>query len=462
MLEVLVWEKALQPRDRQKFFNHRFLEKKFKKGLSQLMKVLLISANTETVNMPVLPLGLAFIARAAENAGHSIQMINIMDPEELLAAAERSIKAFAPDVIGISVRNIDDQAMESPKFMLGPVRSLIDVCKKATDSPIVIGGAGYSIFPEAALSYLGADFGICGQGESAFVNLLEQIETGGDPARIPRVYQPGKTPPRYSEPHLLMPDDDLPLPRIHLSSPFDSGAENLWMPFQIRRGCPMNCSYCSTSAIEGKIIRKRDLAVAVDMLSEYQKAGFHNFFFVDNIFNMPVSYAKSLCRLILEKSIDISWRCIIYPWKLDDELAKLMAESGCTEVSLGFESGAADNLKNLNKRFSPEDVRQVSQALKKYKIGQMGFLLLGVPGETWDTIKENFEFAERLDLDKMKVTCGIRIYPGTELAKTAVKQGIIAPDDNLLFPKFYVEPGIRDTLKPAVEKWMDKYPNWFW
>ena len=424
------------------------------------MKVLLISANTETINMPVLPLGLGCIARAAENVGHSIKIINVVDHEELMIAAERSIKEFAPDVLGISVRNIDDQVMESPKFMLGPVKSLIEVCQKTTDSPIVIGGAGYSIFPEAALSYLGADFGICGQGEKAFVNLLEQIEKGGDPAEIPRVCLPGKKPTRFPEHHLFL-DDDLPLPNIHLFSPFGISTANLLMPFQTRRGCPMNCSYCSTGAIEGKIIEKRDLSTVVDMLSKYHSAGFHNFFFVDNTFNLPVSYAKSLCHLILEKNIDISWHCIIYPWKLDDELAKLMAESGCAEVSLGFESGAVDILKNLNKKFSPEDIKQVSQSLKKYRIRQTGFLLLGAPGETEDTIKKSFEFADSLNLDGMKVTCGIRIYPGTELAKAAIEQGIIEPDDDLLFPEFYVEPGIKDILKPTVDRWHTKYPNWF-
>jgi len=424
------------------------------------MKVLLISANTETINMPVLPLGLGCVARAVENAGHSIEIINVMDHEDLLMTAERSIGEFAPDVLGISVRNIDDQVMGSPKFMLGPVRSLIHVCQKATDSPIVIGGAGYSIFPEAALSYLGADFGICGQGEKAFVNLLEQIETGGDPAEIPDVYLPGKKAPRSPDHHSLL-DDDLPRPNIHLFAPFDIDPNTLWMPFQTRRGCPMNCNYCSTAAIEGNIVEKRDLSVVVKMLSEYHKAGFQNFFFVDNIFNMPVSYAKSLCHLILEKKLDISWRCIIYPWKLDDELAQLMAESGCTEVSLGFESGVAEILLNLNKKFSPGDVRQVSQALKKYKIGQTGFLLLGAPGETENTIKESFEFADSLTLDGMKVTCGIRIYPRTGLAETAIAQGIIEPDDDLLFPKFYVQPGIKETLKPTVDKWLAKYPNWF-
>lgn len=223
----------------------------------------------------------------------------------------------------------------------------------------------------------------------------------------------------------------------------------------------MNCTYCSTAAIEGKIVRKRDLAIVVDMLSEYRKAGFHRFFFVDNIFNMPESYAKSLCQLIIGKKLDIAWRCIIYPWKLDEELAKLMATSGCEEVSLGFESGVADILKNLKKNFGPEDVRQVSQILKKYKIRQTGFLLLGAPGETENTIKESFEFVESLNLDGMKVTCGIRIYPGTELANTAIEQGIIEPDDDLLSPKFYIEPRVKDILKPAADKWLAKHPNWF-
>ena len=87
-----------------------------------------------------------------------------------------SVQELRPDVIGISVRNVDNQDMTETRFLLEPVREIIDVCRTASNATIVIGGAGFSIFPEAVLRYLKADMGICGEGEVAFMSLLEALE----------------------------------------------------------------------------------------------------------------------------------------------------------------------------------------------------------------------------------------------------------------------------------------------
>ncbi|HSO17861.1 MAG TPA: cobalamin-dependent protein, partial [Desulfosarcina sp.] len=89
------------------------------------MKVLLISANTEKINMAVLPVGMAFVAKAAEDAGHEVSQINLMaEPEALKSLASR-IRMIQPDIIGISVRNIDDQASLHPRFLLEPVKQVV-------------------------------------------------------------------------------------------------------------------------------------------------------------------------------------------------------------------------------------------------------------------------------------------------------------------------------------------------
>jgi len=188
----------------------------------------------------------------------------------------------------------------------------------------------------------------------------------------------------------------------------------------------MNCSYCSTAVIEGRTLRKRPPEQAVRELKTLAQAGFRQFYFVDNTFNLPPSYAKEICRLIIREGLDIQWRCIFYPGTVDEELIRLMAEAGCCEVSLGFESGSARILKALNKRFSPEEVRRTSQMLARHGIRQMGFLLLGGPGETRESVMESLRFADSLSLDSGKVSRGIRIYPGTALAKIAAGEGKIA------------------------------------
>jgi len=222
----------------------------------------------------------------------------------------------------------------------------------------------------------------------------------------------------------------------------------------------LDCSYCSTATIEGRIIRKHDPKKVVDAISSYADAGFDHFFFVDNTFNLPTAYAKRLCELLISSRLNITWRCILYPWKVDDELVENMARAGCREVSLGFESGSEKILTKMNKNYLPSDVRQISKRLKKFEIGRIGFLLLGGPGETKDTVNESLEFADSLDLETLKITIGIRIYPNTSLQQTAIKEGLIAADDNLLIPEFYIAKGLEDWLRETVKSWMETRPHW--
>ena len=111
------------------------------------MQILLVSANTETINMPVLPLGMASVAAMIEQAGHVFLSLNLLESKDPHLSLQKAISEIRPDVIGISVRNIDDQAMDAPRFLLDPVKSLVSACRELSNAVIVLGGAGYSIFP---------------------------------------------------------------------------------------------------------------------------------------------------------------------------------------------------------------------------------------------------------------------------------------------------------------------------
>jgi len=258
------------------------------------MKVLLISANTEQINMPVLPLGMAFVARAAEDAGHEVSQINLMTEPKALASLAARIRMVQPDIIGISVRNIDDQVSLKPRFLLEPVKQVVATCRQTSEARIVLGGAGYSMFPERILAYLGADMGVQGEGEHAFVTLLDKIEKGEDLSAIPGLHHAARSianPPDINDQLDRFP---FPEPDRHLTSMTPASDEIIWLPFQTRRGCPLNCSYCSTAAIEGNRTRKRSAKPVIDALSQYASAGFDHFFFVDNTFNLPQRYAIDL------------------------------------------------------------------------------------------------------------------------------------------------------------------------
>jgi radical SAM superfamily enzyme YgiQ (UPF0313 family) len=414
------------------------------------MRVLLVASNTERINMVTLPLGLGLVAAATRRAGHEVTFLDLLNEADPDAAVRRSIESARPEVVGVSVRNIDDQNRESPRFLLEQVRPVVEACRSCSRATIVLGGAGYSIFPEAALAYLGADLGVSGDGEAAFAAVLERLQSGRDPGEVPGVLVRGRR--GGTEPFFLRDLDALPVWDDVLESPSYAASPDLWVPIQGRRGCPNDCSYCSTARIQGRRIRTRSARQVAERVALLLQAGFRRFYVVDNSFNIPESHALETCRWLKELAPGAAWRCILYPHRVGEGLVRAMAESGCVEASLGFESGSQDVLREMNKRFSPDDVRAASDLLAAHGIRRMGFLLLGGPGETRETVEESLAFADSLHLDFLKITLGVRIYPGTPLARRAIAEGMIAADDDLLFPRFYLAPGLEPWIQERVAR----------
>jgi radical SAM superfamily enzyme YgiQ (UPF0313 family) len=182
------------------------------------------------------------------------------------------------------------------------------------------------------------------------------------------------------------------------------------------------------------------------------EAGFRRFYIVDNSFNIPEAHAFETCRWLKELAPGAAWRCILYPHRVGEDLVRAMADSGCVEVSVGFESGSERVLREMNKRFTPDDVRVVADLLAAHGIRRTGFLLLGGPGETRETVEQSLAFADSLRLDFLKVTVGLRIYPGTPLARRAVDEGAISAEDDLLVPRFYLAPGLEPWIQERVAR----------
>ena len=114
----------------------------------------------------------------------------------------------------------------------------------------------------------------------------------------------------------------------------------------------------------------------------------------------------------------------------------------------------------MNKRYTLDTIHQTSEILKDFGIKRLGFLLLGGPDETREFVKQSLVFADSLNLDALKITIGIRIYPNTALCRTAIDEGLISPEDDLLLPKFYIIEDLKDWLCETVRIWMADRHHW--
>lgn len=176
-------------------------------------------------------------------------------------------------------------------------------------------------------------------------------------------------------------------------------------------------------------------------------------------FGDPYAELEKIRRL-KKAHLDIRWRAILYPGRVTASLVRSMARAGCQDISLGFESGSPSILRRMNKRFSVDDISTVNRLLADAGIHRMGFLLLGGPGETRQTVQESLAFADRLKLDALKVTIGLRIYPYTQLARIALREGVVQTGDDLLRPAFYIARGLEEWLRETVNEWAAHRPHW--
>jgi len=403
--------------------------------------------------MRTVPLGLDCVASALTRSGHRVQLLDLMQVEDISGPVGEAIDGLRPEVIGISLRNIDDQNMRSPRHFLDEANEVIEEVKRFSSAPVVLGGAGYSIFPDAALSRSRADMGIQGEGEEPLRLLLEKLERNQPLTGVPGLYVKGKG--LQAQRTFVDELDQLALPDPHLFISHGAGV----LPIQTRRGCPMGCSYCSTAAIEGTRMRKRSPERVVAWITRLAEKGARQLYFVDNTFNLPVSYAEQLCRDLISASLKLTWRCILYPLNIGESLVSAMARAGCVEASIGPESGCERMLRAMHKRFTLKDVVKTNHLLRKHGIRRMGFLLLGGPGETRQSVEESLAFADSLGLDFLKITVGIRIYPHTLLAGQARREGVIAAEDDLLFPRFYMATGLEEWIRERVAAYAQDRPH---
>jgi radical SAM superfamily enzyme YgiQ (UPF0313 family) len=429
------------------------------------MRLLFISPNQLRLVVAPLPLGLASVV-AALPPEHDFAVLDFMFLEDPLAELRRTVAAFKPEIVGVSVRNIDNQDSREPISYFPEIKDLVLRLRDLTAAAIILGGPGFSIMPREFMEFTAADFGLAGEGEEALPTFLAASPTASW-EQVPGLLWRQSGALRANPPHRVPDLHRLPPPALDYFTPKlyeeAQGSAKLpgMIPVQSRRGCPMKCIYCTTPRLEGKAVRAwAPEQVASWLAAWHQKWGLTRFYFVDNMFNHPLEYAKGLCRAIQDLHLPLEWSCLINPAFPDRELFHLIRAAGGTMVQVGNESGSELVLRHLDKGFSLEQVELTLSMLHEAGLPFNCFLLVGGPGETPETVREGVALLEKHQPRMVNLTVGIRIHPGLPMHRIALAEGVVAPADNLLWPHFYLAPGVQDWIWEFLTEVTARHPNW--
>jgi radical SAM superfamily enzyme YgiQ (UPF0313 family) len=418
------------------------------------MEILLISVNRETSPYPVFPLGLSFLAGPLQAAGHRLRAVDLCfaeDPESLI---KDTLSTFHPDAVVISIRNIDNVTYPGFRSYLKGVRGVVALCRGT--APVILGGSGYSLMPRELLEHLDGDFGVVGEGEEILPRLLECIDRGESPARLPGVVVRGGE--SFLPP---LPVETIGTPERRLFQVETYNRHGGMANIQTKRGCPFSCIYCTYPILEGTRIRLRKVDDIIGEIRELvEHYGTEYLYFVDDIFNYPVDFAVELCGALTATGLPVKWSAFVNPGFVTPHLVRAMVEAGCDAFEFGSDSGSSAMLRNLGKSFGVDDIRTASALCREYGVDFAHYILFGGPGESRETVLESFALMDQVEPTAVIGMTGIRIYPGTSLHRQSVEEGVITPETPLLEPVFYLSPHVRDELCELVTTEAMKRRNW--
>ena len=426
------------------------------------MRVLLINSNLKGDVFAAPPIGLSYVASAAQAAGHNVRVLDLCFRRNIYSELERAIVAFRPEVVGISIRNIDNCNMLHPRSYLPEIVEIVRQVRMLTGVYLVLGGSGASLSPKGVLELLNADFIIVSEGETAFTELLHCLETGKPTDSIPGV-------------GLALNGE------FHLTQPtlrdFSRGYGDVgkWIdmkPYQkmgssyniqTRRGCRQHCIYCTyNQVLEGNRLRLRS---PVDVVDEIEEAFFkykpESFEFVDSVFNDPVDH----CTEILEEIARRPWKATftamgVSPKGIDKRFLELMRRTGFTSFWITPESASETMIMNYRKGFNVDDVIKAAEAMRKTRFTVLWDFLIGGPGENNQTLQETLDFTSKYLTKETRPPyytvnffLGVRVYPNTKLWHIALREGFINSNSDPLDQLWYLSSEL--DLNLAIRQMID-------
>lgn len=420
------------------------------------MKILLVSANPETTPYPVYPLGIDYVAGALEGR-HEVFVADVNEAGGD-AVVEKRITAASPDIVGISIRNIDNTEEKSAKSYTDRYSALVRRIRAATSAPVVLGGSGFTLFPGRLMDALQADYGIVGEGER-FAVFLDCLGRGEDPSvlegvRIGGAFWHDGFPPPWNG----IPERRFEPGRPHVGYYLTKGG---MLNLQTKRGCPFRCIYCTYPHIEGSRLRRVPPQVAADTALSLQEAGAKYLFITDSVFNADYDHSMEVARRFRETGLSIPWGAYITPSRPPTDYFRILADAGMTHVEFGTEACSDRVLENYRKPFRTADIFLAHRAAVEAGLNTAHFFLPGAPAETPQTLAETLDNAEALEKTVCFFFAGIRIYPNTRLHEIALASGQVTKDQDLLAPCFFRPEKISlDEIRATLQNRAQNRRNW--
>ena len=342
------------------------------------------------------PIGIGYIAAVLKQAGFPV---TIFEPE-VCKMTEKDVHEYfrneMPDIVGITCT--------TPNFK-GAVR-IAEIAEEECNAKIVLGGAHASAVPEQILkNYTSIDFIVRGEGEHTMRELCETIKKQEDDfSNIQGLLYRNDGEVIINAPRPFIENlDELPFParelvdltRYRLNVHIEKGVPSATLITS--RGCPARCTFCASFKTLGHRFRMQSAEYVVREIEEIvNKYDIHYIIFVDDTFTINKNRVKKICRMIIDKKLDIQWHCLSRVDAIDEDIAKLMKQAGCFSMLFGVESGNADILRSIRKGTTIEQAQNTIRLCNKLGYKTLATFILGLPGETRETIRESVDFAVQL------------------------------------------------------------------
>lgn len=415
------------------------------------MDILLVYANTYEMLAPP-PVGLSLLTQPLKRAGHRVRLLDLMkipDPDECLASALTDRK---PDIVGFSLRNLDNQSLVNTENYVPDYRRWVAMANRV--APTIIGGSAVMSAPEKMLERLDAAYALVGQADKALITFLAELEKKTTDFQTPGLMWQTENGLR-SNPGLLngypgggtIDWDSIDYPR------YKKNYMNCCVI--TKTGCPYNCLFCDAGVSYGTSWSPREPeSIIEDLRRDAVDYDFHrlDYFFIDALFNEPVSWAKRFLETVIESGLKMCFSTVIEPTAtIDRELVRLMRRAGCGMVTTLLGSVNGDLLKKMRRPFTPDSVDNAFRLFEEEKIHYMPQFMLGGPGETRETVLENLAHLKRWKPIMVDASYGIRILPKAGLYDLALKEGVIDENTDMLQPVFYLSEALQND-----RPWLDE------